>query len=105
MSSRIELLLLSMNASVTDPASAPPTRKKTSSMLTGSEAWLTVEPCVPTVSRVGEFTGPASRIRPEMLTPPTSATLMVVWPAVGIRVANPSPMIFVSALVTLIVEA
>jgi len=39
----IELLLLSMS-SVTDPTSAPPIRKKTSSMLTGSEAWLTVEP-------------------------------------------------------------
>ena len=49
--------------------------------------------------------GPASKIRPEMLTPPTSATLIVMLPLVGIRVAKPRPMIFVSALVTLIVEA
>ena len=57
------------------------------------------------VSRVGELVGPASKIRPETLTPLTSATVIVVWPAVGIRVAKPSPTIFVSALVTLMVWA
>ena len=47
MSSMIELLLLSMKAVATVPASAPPTRKNTSSTLTGSEAWFAVEPSVP----------------------------------------------------------
>ena len=76
-----------------------------STTVTGSLAWLTVEPEVPTVSSDGELVGPASKIRPEMLTPLTSATFMVTLPAVGISVGKPSPMIFVSALVTLIVEA
>ena len=104
-SSMIELLLSSMNASVTEPASAPPTRKQTSSTVTGSEALFAVEPGDADCSRVGELVGPASKIRPEMLTPGTSATLIVVWPAVGISVAKPRPMILVLALVTLIVEA
>jgi len=100
----MELLLLSMKLVAAVPVSAPPTRKKTSSMVTGSLAWLTVEPEVPTWSRAGELAGPASKIRPEMLTPLTSATFRVTLPAVGMSVAKPSPMILVSALVTLIVE-
>ena len=100
----IELLLLSMKLVAAVPVSAPPTRKKTSSTVTGSLAWLTAEPWVPTCSNAGELVGPASKIRPETFTPLTSATFIVTLPLPGIRVGKPRPMIFVSAFVTLIVE-
>ena len=100
----MELLLLSVKAVAAVPACSPPTRRTTSSTVTGSLAWLTVEPAVPTVSSDGELVGPASKMRPEMLTPLTSATLIVTLPLVGISVAKPRPMIFVSGFVTLIVE-
>jgi hypothetical protein len=76
-SSISELPLLSISSVAAVPAVAPPIRKKTSSMLTGFEAGLTAEPCTPTWSSAGELVGPGSKIMPETLTPPTSATF--IW--------------------------
>ena len=101
----MELLLLSTNAVATVPASAPPTRKNTSSTVTGLAALLAVEPSVPICSRDEDWVGPASKIRPEMLIPGTSAVLSVMFPAVGISVAKPRPMILVFGLVTVMVLA
>src|SRR5579859_2271360 len=102
-SSMIELLLLSTKAVAAEPASAPPTRKNTSSMLSGFEALFAVDPSTPTCSRAEDWVGPASKMRPEMLTPGTPATFIVMLPAVGISVAKPRPTILVFGLVTLIV--
>ena len=67
----IELSALSRKLTVapTGVVSAPPTRKKTSWTRSGSLADAGLGRGLPTESRTGELTGPASKMRPETLTP------------------------------------
>ncbi len=51
---------------------------------------------VPTESRAGELTGPASKIRPETFTPVFGATTMGITPCCGTKVAKPRPSTIVS---------
>ena len=70
--------------------SAPPMRKKTSWITSGSEP-LPPSPGSPTESRTGELTGPASMIRPDSFTPLFGVTTMAALPCWGTRVARPRP--------------
>ena len=92
----IELLALSsrLTVALTGVVSAPPMRKKTSWIRSGSLALP--GPGVPTESRTGELTGPASMIRPDSFTPLFETTIMAALPCCGTRVAIPSPSTTVS---------
>lgn len=57
------------------PWTLEPMRKKTSWMLVGLVAWSVWVPGRPTLIRVGLLVVPASKVRPLILTPSTSATL------------------------------
>ena len=97
----IELDALSARLTVADAAlvSAPPTRKNTSETRSGSPGappW----PDAPTVISAGEFTGPASMISPDTFTPLPESTTSAWLPAVGTRVAKPSPSTIVPGRVT-----
>ena len=96
MSSMIEFPALSSRLIVaeTGVVSAPPMRKKTSWIRSGSLAEL--GPGVPTESRTGELTGPASMIRPDTFTPLFGTTSMAALPCCGTRVARPRPSTTVS---------
>ena len=78
-------------------------RKNTSCSAVGSLGSLLWAFGVPTWSSTGEFTGPASKISPEISTPGTSATVIGTTPFCGTSVAKPSPSTTVSARFTLIV--
>src|SRR5262249_56387408 len=71
--------------------SAPPTRKNTSWITSGLPGAPAAGPGVPTDSRTGEFTGPASTSRPDSLTPVFGCTTMAGLPRLGTTVANPWP--------------
>ena len=87
----IEWLALSSRLTVaeTGVVSAPPMRKKTSWIRSGSLA--EAAPGIPTESRTGELTGPASMIRPDTFTPLLGVTTMAALPCWGTRVAKPRP--------------
>ena len=74
---------------------------------TGQEHMRTsaVLPVGPTSMRLAELTGPASRIRPAIFTPSTSATEMAGWPLVGTSEGTPRPRRMVSGLVTFSVSS
>ena len=78
----------------TGVVAAPPMRKKTSWMRSGSLALL--GPGVPTETRTGDLTGPASMIRPDSFTPLFRTTIMAALPCCGTRVAMPRPSTTVS---------
>ncbi len=82
------------------PTPAPPTRKYTSCREVGSAAWEAVEPAGPTSTRVFELVVPASKSRPAIFTPSTSATDIAVTPLSGTKVASPRPRTTVSGRVT-----
>src|SRR5580692_6315660 len=92
-SSMIEFDALSSRLTVAEVAvaSAPPTRKNTSWIVSGSLAEPAAGSGVPTESRTGELTGPASKISPDTLTPVFGATTIGVMPCCGTRVAKPRP--------------
>src|SRR5690242_15957363 len=94
----IEFDALSSRLTVADVAvvSAPPTRKKTSWIVSGSLADPAAGSGVPTDSRTGEFAAPASKIRPDSFTPVFGATTMGVTPRAGTTVAKPRPSTTVS---------
>jgi hypothetical protein len=73
----------------TGVVSAPPMRKKTSWMRSGSLA--EPGPGVPTETRTGELTGPASMIRPDSFTPRFGTTIIAALPRCGTSVAMPRP--------------
>src|ERR1700749_101847 len=76
--------------------SAPPIRKNTSWMVSGSLADPAAGSGVPTDSSAGELTGPASKISPETFTPGFGATTTGMVPCWGTRVAKPRPTTTVS---------
>ncbi|HVN11536.1 MAG TPA: hypothetical protein VMT69_05550 [Kineosporiaceae bacterium] len=92
--------MLTWRLTSTVPAAAPPIRKNTSCSAVGSAASPLCAFFGPTWSSTGEFRRPASKIRPEMSTPGTSATLMVTLPRVGVSVGKPSPRTTLSARLT-----
>ena len=76
----IEFPALSSRLTVAETGlvSAPPMRKYTSWIRSGSLAEL--EPGVPTESSTGELTGPASMMRPDSFTPRLGSTIMTALP-------------------------
>ena len=96
MSSMIEFDALSRRLTVaeTGVVSAPPMRKKTSWMRSGLLALP--GPGVPTETRTGDLTGPASMMRPDSFTPLFLTTIMAALPRCGTRVAMPRPSTTVS---------
>nr|BFE76940.1 hypothetical protein GCM10020092_102410 [Actinoplanes digitatis] len=83
----IVLLLFTSRLLVALPAIEPPIRKKTSWTVVGFAAWLAEEPFGPITSRFAEFVVPASKSRPAIFTPSTSATCIGVTPPSGMIVA------------------
>src|SRR6266496_2150255 len=71
---------------------APPTRHDTSNTAVGLALWSTLLALtLPICKRFTELLLPASSNKPEIVTPPTSATIMAGVPYVGLRVAKPRP--------------
>ena len=60
--------------------SAPPMRKKTSWIVSGSAAEPAAGSGVPTETSTGELTGPASTMRPETFTPLFGSTIRAALP-------------------------
>src|SRR5689334_21809056 len=104
MSSTRVLLALTTRLFVALPAMSPPIRKNVSCTEIGLLAWLAVDPAVPTVSRALELVVPASKSRPSIRTPSTSATCLVFTPLAGMRAGKPTPSATVFGLVTLSVR-
>jgi hypothetical protein len=75
-------------------------RKNTSDSDVGLPAWLAVEPDGPISASTAELVVPASKSRPAILMPSTSAVLSAVMPPSGTRVARPRPSTTVSARFT-----
>ena len=98
----IELSALSSRLTVapTFVVSAPPMRKKMSWTRSGSLALPGLCNAVPTESRAGEVTGPASMMSPDSFTPTFGATTMAGLPRCGTRVAKPWPSTTVSGRLT-----
>jgi hypothetical protein len=101
-SSMIEWPALSCRLTVapTFVLSAPPMRKKTSWIRSGSPVLPEAGAGVPTESRTGEVTGPASMMSPESFTPRLGTTIMAGLPRCGTRVAKPCPSTTVSGWLT-----
>ena len=83
---------------------APPIRLKMSDSTVGSAEWSAAEPVGPTWSRTGEFVVPASKSRPAIRTPFTSAVDIAVTPLSASSVARPMPRTTVSGRVIRIVS-
>jgi hypothetical protein len=93
MSSRIVPSVLTSRLTVALPTCGPPMRKNTSGSAVGGDVPpVSRPPCrAPTPSSAGELTGPASKINPEISTPPTSATVIGTTPLRASSVAMPEP--------------
>src|SRR5262249_41464682 len=71
----------------------------------GLAEWSALLPAGPTSRRLADLTGPASRIRPAIFTPPTSATERIGRPFVGTSEGTPRPRMMVSTLVIRMVSS
>jgi hypothetical protein len=99
----IECDALSSRLTVADVGvvSAPPMRKNTSEIRSGSAAGP-ARPGTPTETSTGELTGPASTIRPDTVTPVFGRTTRAALPRAGTSVAKPRPSTTVPGRVTTI---